>query len=73
MKHTDAIEWPNGKGFTPCSPEYAELCDKIDAISDFGRIHMDDMSPQDYQEYNVLLSRRDTLQMSGHIGKSIRY
>lgn len=73
MTHDDAIEWPNGEGFTPCSREFAEVTDKIDALSDFGRISMNDMSAADYQEYNRLLTQRDTLQMTGHVGKSERY
>lgn len=73
MTYDDAIEWPNGCGFTPCSKEYAEVMDCIDAMSDFGRISMNDMSGEDYQSFNVLLAKRDTLLMSGHVGKSVRY
>lgn len=73
MKHDDAIEWPNGEGFTPCSREYAEICDQIDAMSACGAISMDDMSPADYQTYNILLDRRSSLQANGHVGKSVRY
>lgn len=73
MEFTDAIEFPNGRGFTPCTREYAELTDQIDALSDFGRIRMNDMSPDDYETFNRLLSARDSLQAAGHLGKSVLY
>ena len=72
IKHDDAIEWPNGLGFTPCSREYAEICDKMDALKP-DWINMDDLSPEDYQEWNALSFRRDSLMADGHLGKSVRY
>ncbi|ADJ24785.1 hypothetical protein Hden_2990 [Hyphomicrobium denitrificans ATCC 51888] len=73
LKHDTAIEWPNGAGFTPCTREYAEVTDKINDLNDFGRIGMGDMSSEDYETYNRLLVRRDELQLSGHLGESVRY
>ena len=72
VKHDDAIEWPNGEGFTPCSREYAELMDKRDALKP-DWVNLDDLSPEDYQEWNVLDNRMLELQASGHLGKSVRY
>lgn len=73
MTHDDAIEFPNGRGYTPCTREYADLTDKINALSDFGRIGMNDMSSADYEAFNRLLSARDSLQADGHTGKSVLY
>lgn len=73
IEFTDEIEWPNGEGATPCTKEYAALTDEIDALSDFGRVRMDDMGPDDYEAYNRLLSARTALQIRGHLGKSYRY
>jgi hypothetical protein len=73
IKHDSHIEWPNGEGFTPCSREYAEVNDKIDDLNDFGRLGMDDLSPEKYEKYNRLLNRQGELQLAGHLGKSVRY
>jgi hypothetical protein len=72
MKHDDAIEWPNGLGYTPCTREYADLMDRSAAIKP-DDVNMDDLSPEDYQEYNVVQDKLLNLQASGHLGKSIRY
>jgi hypothetical protein len=81
----DAIEWPNGEGFTPCTPEYAAIIDEMDAILPRDimiggilltseRKNLDDLSPEDYQRWNVLEDKRAEMQMSGlHLGKSVRY
>lgn len=72
IKHDDAIKFPNGEGFTPCSREYAIIADKLEALKpDY--INLDDLSPEDYQEWNVLDNERMNLMASGHLGKSIRY
>ena len=69
----DALEWPNGEGFTPCTPEYAAIVDAMEAIKP-NDMNLDDLSPEDYQEWNVLEYKRLEMQMSGlHLGKSIRY
>lgn len=71
---TSSIEWPNGEGYTPCTPEYAAVQDAIDDLNDFGAINMNDMTPENYERYNQLLSEADTMQASGqHLGKSVRY
>lgn len=72
VQHTDSIEFPNGAGYTPCSREYAEITDKMDAIKpDY--VNLSDLSPEDYQEWNVLDAKRMSLQASGHLGKSVLY
>jgi len=72
LKFDDAIEWPNGLGYTPCTREYAELCDKMDVLKpDY--INLDDLSPDDYNEFCSLSHRRDQLLGEGHLGKSVRY
>ncbi len=73
IHHDTAIEWPNGAGFTPCTREYADVNAKIDDLNDFGRIGMDDMSPENYEEYNRLLNLQGELQLAGHLGKGVRY
>jgi inactivated superfamily I helicase len=72
MTHDDAIEWPNGEGFTPCTREYAELIDKRDALKP-DWINLDDLSPADYQEWCTLDAQLNQLQCAGHLGKSVRY
>lgn len=73
ITHDSSIEWPNGLGWTPCSTEFAEAIDKSHAMSDFGRISMEDMSPADYETYNRLLMQIDTMIADGHRGKPERY
>jgi hypothetical protein len=72
MTHDDAIEWPNGEGFTPCTRAYAAICDEMDAIKP-DDVNMDDLSPEDYQRFNELLNQRDQMMLDGHLGKSVRY
>jgi hypothetical protein len=72
-KFTDALEWPNGEGYTPCTPEYAAICDEMEAIKP-NDSNLDDLSPEDYNRWNMLDDKRAGMQMSGdHLGKSIRY
>ncbi len=72
MNLTDAIEWPNGEGFTPCTREYAALMDERDAIlPDY--LNLDDLSPEDYQSWNVLDQKLLSMQADGHLGKGERY
>jgi hypothetical protein len=69
----ESLEWPNGEGYTPCSAEYAAIMDAMEAIKP-NDVNLDDLSPADYQEWNVLEDKRAALQMSGkHLGKAIRY
>ncbi len=68
----DAIEFPNGRGFTPCTREYADLVAKLNAIKP-DDVNMDDLSPADYEEWNCLDNQRVRMQMEGHVGKSVLY
>ena len=72
-RHTDSLEWPNGEGFTPCTPEYRATMEERDAILDpFGSINLDDLSPEDYQRWNVLDNELMGMQLDGHLGQSER-
>jgi hypothetical protein len=72
IAHDDAIEFPNGEGFTPCSREYAQVCDELEALKpDY--INLDELSPEDYELWNKLDDMRASLMLAGHLGKSIRY
>lgn len=70
--HDDAIEWPNHKGFTPCTSEYARVVDELDAIKPAG-VRLDDLTADDYQLWHELDSKRCQMQMAGHLGKPVRY
>lgn len=72
LRHDDAIEWPNGLGYTPCSREYADLMDRRDALKP-DAVNMDDLSPEDYQEFNIIENKLDGMLADGHVGKSVRY
>jgi hypothetical protein len=72
MTHDDCIEWPNGLGFTPCTKAYAEITDQMNAIKP-DDVNLDDLSPDDYNEFCSLSYKRDQMQSDGHLGKSIRY
>lgn len=74
--HDDVLDWPNGLGYTPVTREYADLTRAKNAIYDpnnqrYGTL--DDLSPEDYQRYNVIDNQLLTLQANGHCGKSERY
>jgi hypothetical protein len=72
VQHDDAIEFPNGEGFTPCSSQYARLCDQLEAIKP-NDASLDDLSPADYNLWNELNDQCSRLMLEGHLGKSIRY
>lgn len=73
QNYTHQIEWPNGEGYTPCTEEAFNVREEIDAMSDGGRIGMDDMNPADYERYNRLIDQQANLQFDNHFGKSERY
>ena len=84
-KHDDAIDWPNGMGFTPCTSAYAAKMRERDAIkakpeydyladqSPDGFIHMDDLSAADYEAWNRLDNELGSMQLDGHLGQSERW
>ncbi|MFA7243197.1 MAG: hypothetical protein WC091_24075 [Sulfuricellaceae bacterium] len=74
-KYTAAIDWPNGDGYTPCTPEYAALMDERDAIFDayFDEGTTEDLSPENYERWYQLDSQLRQMQMAGALGVGIRY
>jgi hypothetical protein len=72
IKHSATIDWPNGQGYTECTPEYAAIYDEIEAIKP-ADVRMDDLSAEDYETFNRLDSQRCQMQMAGHVGRGVRY
>lgn len=71
--HDDVLFWPNGLGETPCTQEYTEIKDQLDAILDPSSFSLSDLSPDDYELWNRLVDKLAQLQMAGHLGKGYRY
>lgn len=75
FQHTDAIDWPNGGGYTPCTVEYRTLMDEREAIFDPNHDDgsVEDLSPADYERWHSLNDKLCTMQASGHLGKPVRF
>lgn len=74
MEHNGFIDWPNGKGVTLCSLEYQETMEKRDTLrAKYEDCGLDDMEPEDYQEWSVLDNRLNEMQISGHVGESVKF
>ena len=73
--HDCVIDWPNGKGETPCSTEYMLTLTARDLIYKAGASEwtLEDLSPEDYNRWMTLDDKLDQLQLAGHIGRSYRY
>lgn len=74
-KFTARIEFPNGRGYTPCTEEYARIKAQRDAIytaSEDGS-SLQDLSADDYNLWNELDHELGRLQLDGHVGQSVRY
>lgn len=73
--HTDAIDWPNGEGYTPRTPEYRALMDERDAIYDanWDRGSLNDLSPEDYEHWHQIDAKLYELQNDGHLGIGVRF
>lgn len=70
---TDAIYWPNGRGETLCSAAYKAALDEQERIKPEGA-SFDNLTPEDYQRWNVLDCELLTMQASGqHLGPSVTY
>ncbi len=74
----EEIPWPNGKGGTPCTPQYKECYDRMMLIVDKYSVgghpgSLDRYSPEDYQRYNELSNALGILQADGHLGKGAPY
>lgn len=72
IEHTARLEFPNGLGYTPCTPEYLAARQAMDAIK-APDTSFNDLSPADYQTWNELQHAADNMQLNGHLGKSVRY
>ena len=74
IPHPDRIEWPNNRGYTPCSAEYFNKMEQRDKIyiPDHGRT-LDELTPEEYQEWSVLDDELNTMQLFGHLGHHVRY
>lgn len=76
MEHTAQLHWPNGKGYTPCSQEFADTKNARDAIYEVGNLEgetLDGLSPELYQRWNELDDKLNSLQLAGHLGESVRF
>jgi hypothetical protein len=71
---TCRIVFPNGDGYTPCSPEYQILSSQIENLRNKypSPYNTDSFSAEDYQEVNVMENELLSMQASGeHLGKSV--
>ena len=74
MPHNCRIEFPNGRGYTPCTPEYVNTYDTRNGICNPTQGgQLGDLSAEDYQEWSRLDDLLNNLQLSGHLGKSVIY
>ncbi len=71
--HDAIIDWPNGKGYTPCTAEYWNLHDERESLKPTDDETLDDLSPERYQRYCEIDNELGGLQLNGHLGKSVRY
>jgi hypothetical protein len=81
-KHTDQIEWPNGAGYTRCTPEYAEaLAEEQDLMGELREA--EDKRARGlpypagyadlYERAHRAAARVVRLQATGHQGRGQRY
>lgn len=70
--HDDSIEWPNGKGYTPCTKEYADMHAEMQRIKSDDE-NLDDLEPDAYNRYCTLDNDLGALQLEGHLGKGVQY
>lgn len=72
--YVECIDFPNGKGYTPCTQEYRDTYDARAAICDMNdgeSIH--DLDYDEYQAWSALDDKLAQLQLSGHLGQSVRF
>lgn len=63
------IDWPNGKGCTPCTLEYLELHEKVQEMMQDERRH-----GELYEAYHQAQHDLDSMHASGkHVGVPIKY
>lgn len=69
---THSIEFPNGKGFTPCTKEYYDLYHEKKELHDpASGESLDDLPPADYQRWCVMDNKIMLMLLEGHLGKSV--
>lgn len=82
LAHTDQIEWANGAGYTPCTPDYAEAVEDERALTGELREAEDGRSrglpyPIGYADLHERAHRAAArvvhLQATGHQGRGQRY
>lgn len=81
MAHTDQIEWPNGAGYTPCTPEYADAVSLertlMAELRNMEQQYEAGRRPADYarlyERAHRAADRVLKLQAAGHLGQGRRY
>lgn len=81
MTHTDQIEWPNGAGYTLCTPEYADAVASERALmTELRSMEQQYEAGRRPAEYARLYERAHRaadhvlkLQAAGHLGQGRRY
>ena len=81
MSYTDQIKWPNGAGYTPCTPEYADAVSLEQALmaelSDMVQRHEAGRRPAEYARLYERAHRAADhvlkLQAAGHLGQGRCY
>lgn len=71
MQHTEIMIWPNGRGETHVTAEYAAA---VDRARDLNEQHRDDPSAENYQLWQQAEAAVVGLQAAGgHVGKRVFY
>lgn len=73
IDHSDVLDWPNGRGFTPCTPAYRTLLDiRNDIYDPNSGGSLEDLSMEDYNRWNRLEDFLASLHLNGHLGQGER-
>lgn len=71
---THSIEFPNGRGFTPCTKEYYDLYHEKKALYDpSSGESLDDLPPAAYQRWCEMDNKITNMALDGHLGKAVWY
>lgn len=73
IQHTTQLDWPNGKGYTPCTAEYKEKHDRVFELNTKAHTDPDGLTDEEYNEVRSLENDMGSMQLNGHLGKSVRY
>jgi hypothetical protein len=75
MEHSAAIDWPNGEGYTPCTPDYAAAMTAREEIYDpnYDEGSLEDLSREEYEEWHNLNDKLHAMQANGHLGTPVRF